>query len=253
MADRDAGGTVGAPEAAAGTPAAAERVAAHVAEHVAEHEAEPPPGHTTAPVRPPVVDTRPTVDKLMWRMPFPYGTSAAVDSMTGVAAPLLAGFCITLLGVVAQAPGSFRWPGAALIALVVAAGLMVTCVQIGFRAQAFIYSRADFEQWRPQPVESQDVEEYLKETQQQHYDEWQSRQRIARIAYNGAIVALAAALAVVAAPPQSGATLTVGTTEQVIRWIAAGLAAAGGLGELFWVAKDQLANRAGSRNTRRTR
>lgn len=89
-------------------------------------------------------------------------------------------------------------------------------------------------------------------TRQQHYDEWQSRQRIARIAYNGAIVALAAALAVVAAPPQSSATLTVSTTEEVIRWVAAGLAA-GGLGELFWVAKGQLANRAGSRNRRRTR
>src|SRR6476646_11116124 len=118
------------------------------------------------------------IQQRVWKMPYPYGASAAIESMSGIAAALLAGFSVTLLGVVAQAPTSFRWPGAALIGLLVTAILLIACVQVGFRARKYIYSRADFEQWCPQPVENQQEEDDLRDMQAADYAKWKSRQRI---------------------------------------------------------------------------
>ena len=69
-------------------------------------------------------------------VPEHYGDPAALDALSSVAAPLLAGGTLALLGVVVQQPSSLRWPGLALLLLVVAAVMLVTAVQCGFWAGA---------------------------------------------------------------------------------------------------------------------
>ena len=81
-----------------------------------------------------------------WLLPSPkrgYGTSAAVQSVGSVAAPLLAGFSFTLVGLVLASPDRIRWPGASLV-LLTAAGLShVTAVQCAAWAR----------EWNPTPSE----------------------------------------------------------------------------------------------------
>jgi hypothetical protein len=67
-----------------------------------------------------------------WSVPSPYGAPAAVDSLSTIAAPLLGGFSITLVGVVVQASEKFRFSSIALLLLTVAAVLLLLCVQCGF-------------------------------------------------------------------------------------------------------------------------
>jgi hypothetical protein len=59
----------------------------------------------------------------------------AVDSATGVAAPLLGGFTLTLIGLIVSGPEDFRWPGWTLLLLTLAVLLFVACVQAGFWAR----------------------------------------------------------------------------------------------------------------------
>lgn len=63
--------------------------------------------------------------------------------MSGVAAPLLAGFSVTLMTVVAADTAKFRLPGPAILLLVSAAMLFILAVQSGFWARQYLASSAD--------------------------------------------------------------------------------------------------------------
>jgi Trypsin-co-occurring domain 2 len=84
-----------------------------------------------------------------WSAPTPLGRGNAIEGMAGIAAPLLAGFSITLIGVIASDPSHFRWPGAALALLVITSSLLIGTVQCGFRARRYLYSAADWRDWQP--------------------------------------------------------------------------------------------------------
>ena len=183
-----------------------------------------------------------------WQFPVPFGRGAATDTMTGVAAPLLAGFSLALLGVVAQAPGSFRLPGAALFTLTATTILMVGCVQLGFRARSYLYSAADISSWWPEP-RPPIVTEALQRQQAGHFALWLRWSNRARVAYNAAIIMLACGVALVLAPPDSydpsGVPLSV--PESSVRWAACVLAAAAGIGELGWAMRGRVRATAASR------
>jgi hypothetical protein len=174
-----------------------------------------------------------------WRFPVPFGRSSATDAMTGIAAPLLAGFSLALLGVVAQAPENFLLPGPALLTLTATTVLMVSCVQLGFRARSYLYSASDVSAWWPDP-RPEIVTAALRQQQAGHYLQWIAWSNRARFAYNASVIALALSIALVLAPPTTYAGLPVSAAEGTIRWIASGLAATAAVGELAWGAHDRI-------------
>ncbi len=157
--------------------------------------------------------------------------------MAGIAAPLLAGFSLTLVGVIASSPGSFRWPGTDILMLVIPAVLLVACVQFGFQARSYLYSAADIVAWRPDfPYENA-----LKDQQARHFKLWQKWERRAGGAYDLAICALAVGVALTVAPPRYGAA------EAGLRWSASLLALVAGAAEAAWIASGQRRVRQGRR------
>ena len=161
-----------------------------------------------------------------------------MEALTGTAAPLLAGFSLTLLGVIAQAPASFLWPGAAMTVLCVVVALLVACVQFGFRARSYLYTRADLEAWIPGP-HNQRYEDAFARQQRADWANWLKWHGKARFTYNSAIVLLAIGLALVIAPPTAypvPGNLT--GAERIIRWVGAAFALPAAAGELWWIGHD---------------
>jgi uncharacterized membrane protein YdbT with pleckstrin-like domain len=68
--------------------------------------------------------------------PSPYGAPAAIEMMGSVAAPLLAGFSLTLLILVITNSDAFRWPGLVLVAFAVSAVTLISVVQFTFWARS---------------------------------------------------------------------------------------------------------------------
>jgi hypothetical protein len=164
----------------------------------------------------------------LWSKPAPLGHGQAIDSVSGIAAPLLAGFAIATSGVIAQASDRFRWPGVALLALTIAAVLLVLAVQCGFRCRQFLYSSADVAQWWPDADNATGREARLRKQQHDDFARWESWERGARLTYNAGIVAFAVGLASALAP--MGDTGIQGS----FRWVAAGIATASAIGEAIW-------------------
>ena len=142
----------------------------------------------------------------------PYRRSAAdaADAMTGVAAPLLAGFTISLIGFVVASPERTRWPGVSLVVLTLTALILLLCVQAGFWARRY----------RPDPDSSVRM---TVQSESRRYVGWTAA---ARISYNVGITLLLLSLATILAPP--------GASEAALRWIAAALAAGGAVTEVGW-------------------
>lgn len=72
-----------------------------------------------------------------WKHPRPYGTPAATESASTIAAPLLAGFSITLIAQVIDSRDSVRWPDVVFILLAGASVAMLAAVQSGFWARQY--------------------------------------------------------------------------------------------------------------------
>jgi hypothetical protein len=170
-----------------------------------------------------------TLVQWKWQAPAPPGRGSATDSMTGIAAPLLAGFSLTLIGVIAQDPTNFRWPGATLVTLVITMSLLIASVQFGFHARARLYSAAEIRDWRPDFFEKK--QDILAEQQRFHEAQWELWADRARLTYNAAICILAVSLAMTVAPSH-------GSKEVALRWSASALALAGGVAEVSWIAAD---------------
>lgn len=171
-----------------------------------------------------------------WYPPDPPGRGSAVEGMAGIAAPLLAGFSITLIGVIAQAYEHFRWPGAALAVLVIAAALLIATVQFGFKARSYLYSAADVQAWRPDFYADERLQNKLAQNQRDDYQNWRRWEHNAGRAYDAAICVLAVGLALTVAPPVLTPTgHPLGGGEAAIRWVAFALALVAGAAELSWI------------------
>jgi hypothetical protein len=182
----------------------------------------------------------------LWKKPVPLGYGQAIDAMTNVAAPLLAGFSITVIAAVAAASDKFRWPGAALCALALAVVLLVASLQFGFTARQHLYSAADVAAWWSQEDLAQPLRsERLQGEQHIDYTSWRQWSFKAIIAYNAGITALAIGVALVLVPPPS-----VHHFEAVLRWIAAAVAVAGAFGGIVWGAVPMVRRQLGSQLSR---
>jgi len=156
--------------------------------------------------------------------PRPFGQPAAMDAMGTIAAPLLAGFAFTAIGLVLQVEKSLRWPDQALAVLVVAALLFITSLQASFNARRHWVPPDQWAAWlalAPHAGRRREMQKRWVENLAV-YRRWIG---IARVTYNLAIVALLVAVAVMLMPK--------GTVE-VWRGVGVGLAAFGALAEIVW-------------------
>jgi hypothetical protein len=155
--------------------------------------------------------------------------------MSTVAAPVLAGFTIALLGVVAQAPANFRWPGTAMFMLLFTAVLFVMCLQSGFWARQYLVSREEAASWFDD-FENPVRQEQIRREQVAYaraYEGWALR---SKFFYRLALLATFAALLVVLLPTASGD----GAIQSGWRWAAVSLAALAFVFETLWILSVRL-------------
>jgi MFS family permease len=153
--------------------------------------------------------------------PAPVGGNDAASSAAAVAAPLLAGFALTLAGLVLQVQNDLKWPDAALAVLVGSVLALLGAVQFGVWARQYAVTPAQLKEWLP----SLDDKALLRAqyAHQIEHARWYSR---FRGAYHVGIMLLLAGLAVALVPDKD-------TDEW--RYVAIGLAGLGVVGELTWI------------------
>jgi|SRR5215467_3762592 len=145
---------------------------------------------------------------------FPSTASESFDawlkSVGDVSAPVLAGFSITVVIVVSDNAGSFRWPGWAILALTAAATTLIATLQCARHALRSSWPRADETRF---PKLAKHVG-YLRLTEEERVGFWRKR---TRSFYHSGLTALLAGLALTLAPPS-------GAKEEGLRWLASSLA-----------------------------
>ena len=164
-----------------------------------------------------------------WAKPAPLGYPASADAVHFVAAPLLAGGALALIGVIMADRDKFRLPEAAVLVLTLAVIALVTSVQLGFQARRWLYSGADVAAWwGPQDLPEREAK--LRGDQQGDFARWQRRINHAVIAFNSGITLLAAGVALCLAPPVHAST-----SGSVALWIASVLTGLAALAELGYL------------------
>jgi hypothetical protein len=155
-----------------------------------------------------------------------------MDAVSAVAAPLLAGFSITLVGVVAQASPNFALPGAAMLTLSAAAIFFVVSVQCGYWARQYLASPADLIAW---DLSSSDAQKIEQARNSRVYESWQSR---AGRSYEIAIVLLTVGLGITLVPLGTDST-----ADYVVRWVAVGVVGFAFVFEIYWIAGPEIIDR----------
>jgi len=165
-----------------------------------------------------------------FRTPEEVSDAAWVESVGGVVTPLLGGFSLASVILVGDDAQNFRWPGAAILALTVAATVFIAAVQFAQMARRSFAARADL------PISGRICDEHKNappEFTKDGYDKravafdkaegWAKR---ARRTYHGGIYALLIGLGLALAP-KSGMGI-----EGDLRWIAVGVVAIACLAEI---------------------
>lgn len=166
-----------------------------------------------------------------WRPPVPMGYLESIQSVGGVAAPLLAGGSFTLAALALQSavPGSeavSRWPDASL-ALFVAAGLLqIAAVQATAWTRRYMCTPADLLEWFPDEQTDGAPTPFLLGMQRSHLVQAHRWANAARGFYHAGIVALLTGL-LVACVPRGDLTGA--------RWTVLAVCAAGVAGEFAWL------------------
>lgn len=158
--------------------------------------------------------------------PAPYGDSSALQAVGEIAAPLLTGFTIALIGVVAQSPSSLRWPGAVLLGLVIAFVLLLTAVQSAFFARQRMWTQVDLRAWYTSEQLPADLESAFVLSHKADLAKWGWWREATRLTYNTGLVVLTVTVGLIVAPPVDDPLF--------LRWVALGVAFGAALGELAW-------------------
>lgn len=165
--------------------------------------------------------------RVMWKVPSPYGAPDAVSSLSTVAAPLLAGFCITLEGVIMTAANEFRLAGLALLLLSSATVLLITCVQSGFWARHYFAAPDEIVRWWPDYEASEQRQQMVIAEQRDSYGTYLRWAARARRTYAVGIIALLFGIAAILVPEGRGATA-------FLRWMSALIVTLSALAEIVW-------------------
>jgi hypothetical protein len=157
------------------------------------------------------------------------GYPAALDAVGNVAAPLLAGFSLASVVVVAADPSHFRWSGAAILALAIAALLLVNAVQCSFHARRNLWSASDVQAWWPELNDHPAWEVRLREEQDAAFEKWRLWSRWTTRMYNAGIFVLIIGLICVLPPPSGRGN------DQMLRWLATAFAVVSLAAEGIWI------------------
>lgn len=137
---------------------------------------------------------------LIPRMPMPLGYSAALENVGTTAAPLLAGFAFTLIGLVVTSSSALGQPALALLLLVMGALLLIGTVQFAFNARRYYIPPGEYlslTQMTPDDITEPEL--------RREYSGWLLKHQAlldrARAMYNAGIVFLLAGVTVVLIPP----------------------------------------------------
>jgi MFS family permease len=163
----------------------------------------------------------------IWKVPRPYGYPDAVTTAGTIAAPLLAGFAITLTVLVIQNGPRMLAPGLALILLSATVVALVAAVQFAFVARLYQVTPSEMLAWWPDSDDPARMAQLVKE-QQQHRDKHRRWSAVFRRTYNLGVLLFLASVAVMLMPPSH-------SHHQTERWIACAVLAVGFFGELGWV------------------
>jgi hypothetical protein len=164
-----------------------------------------------------------------WEMPGPLGRPESIQTAGGVAAPLLAGFSLTiatvLLPSISDAKRTFgRWGDLTLGLLLAAAILLVMAVQCAMTARGFQVTPDELLTWWGRPAGPPSAA--MLANQKEHARKNKRWASHTRWTYNLGILLLLAALPLTILPPGDIPTG---------RWVVASVAAAGFLVEVVWV------------------
>lgn len=163
-----------------------------------------------------------------WRRPGPLGYGPAFDAVGNVAAPLLAGFSVSTIGIVLTAEATIRWPGAVFIALTLAAASFIMCLQCNFHARPYFYSPAEAADWWSES-DFRERREDIQAEQENDLGIWYTWMNRARRLYNLGVFALWAGIAFALMPPPGESHALA-----VARWVAVGIAGVVIVIELLW-------------------
>jgi hypothetical protein len=134
--------------------------------------------------------------------PVPYGAFAVVDALGGVAAPLFAGFAVTLIALVVQISPMLRYPDVALVLFALAAVLFLQVVQLNARSRGYAVAPTQLREWHPD-FEDPDRQRVLAWELTNHRACWVHLVRRTRQRYNVAILAMLLGLIVILVPRAS--------------------------------------------------
>jgi hypothetical protein len=163
-----------------------------------------------------------------WRPIFPLGYPAAIDSMTSVAAPLLATVSAGTVVFVASNQNAVRWPNATLALLIGSFLALVFAVQSGFQARLYAVTPSQLSEWFPETDEGSII--LLRRNQRYYFDKFTEWSKRARWSYNaGVSVLLLSVVTVVVPRTQPHEAVSAG------RYFVIGLAAAGFAVEALWL------------------
>jgi hypothetical protein len=165
----------------------------------------------------------------------PLGLVEGTSMVSSSAAPLLAGFALTILllvlpNTVADDSSRFtRWPEAVICLLTIAAVLLVNTVQAGAHARSHHVSAADVVQWFGEAMDPPAVRNHVR-SETESTRKWVDRTR--RL-YQAGIVVLLLAIALLLVPP---------TGEALDPWrvISIAVAASAALVEVLWMSRIAL-------------
>ena len=173
---------------------------------------------------------QPSAPANLWGPPTPIGYHAALQSVGGIAAPLLAGFSFTMTSVLlTSSDHPCRWLNASL-ALFVAAGLvLIFAVQSAVWLQSYAAKPSDYMDWYPQDVAGNSPNSTLVRMQIKDFNKAGTWAKATRRLYNFGVLLLLAAVTTAVVPP--------GTISHE-RAVAIGIGAVGLLVELVWVVRS---------------
>jgi hypothetical protein len=142
-----------------------------------------------------------------WRVPPLYGSSSTVDAAGMIAAPLLAGFGVTLIGLVVSVnpeASSIRWPDLALALLVGSVLALLGSLQCAVWARQYVVTPSQIIEWYPELKTKGEFAEFrvarIREEQWRYvslFKRWVERMRIA---YHTGILLLLLAIGVTLVP-----------------------------------------------------
>jgi MFS family permease len=169
------------------------------------------------PDRPKVPDARTT----KWDRPWPYGLPGSIQVAGTAAAPLLAGFSLTLVVLVVQQEKTIRWPSVALLFLLGGSICFVGAVQAAFWARQYQVTPSEVVEWCPDNTDER--RRLIQRVHQRGARTWTSRfTRLYQIGIIALFVGVALALV-----PQGDAS--------GVRVAAVVLAGLGAAMELMWI------------------